>query len=289
MSSTRSWRPLRRSAALLALSAGPLAAQGPTGTYYLAGADATTAVGGNWRIQGATATASAPAHPAQRYGESAIAVSGDVRTLGAFTGASGRLGAQYSLGFVATGVAYGGAGAVTDRHAFFDGTTDGAFNYSVAYGGGVYRMERDWTAPVLLFTPVLTGALGITYDPSNNSLWVSEFSGTRVRNYALDGTELSTFDTGGITGIGALALDYSDGTLWFGSQPNYGTFYQYSRAGVQLQTQSYADMSSANMLGGEFDLVGVAAVPEPGTLVLLAGGLALVGGASARRRRASLS
>src|SRR2546430_10837732 len=116
---------------------------GPISTWYLTAGDQGT----NWMIQGASAS-SFPQHHPENQGEYAVAVSGDVRTLGNGNTGSG-LGSQYTLAGVYTGTDYAYPNTAL---RFYDGATDGTYNYSVDYGSGaVYRMDRDWSNPSLLF------------------------------------------------------------------------------------------------------------------------------------------
>jgi hypothetical protein len=209
--------------AIALVAAASTVSAGPVSLYYLTNGDQ----GRNWRLQGSTAVSSNQANP-QELGEYAIAVDGDVRTLGngnqAPDGPS-HPGSQYDLGFVYAGTDYAYPNSAL---AFYDGTTDGEFNYSVDYsGGGVYRMGRDWSSPVKLFdTPSST--LGITYDHSNNSIWYASFGIDTVFNVTMSGALLSSFSTG-LSHMTSLALDHADGTLWMGNQAALlGTFFQYS-------------------------------------------------------------
>lgn len=244
----------------------------PISTYYLTAGDN----GANIIIQGGVATVYAQQYPGNG-GEYAIAVDSTVRTLSNGNSGAGT-GAQYDLGFSFTGTSYT---YPTPSYAFYDGTTDGAYNYSVDYSaGGVYRMGLDWSNPVLLFqTP--SSYLGITYDPGNSSLWVSGFGSDTVMNVTMAGALLSSFNTG-FSSISSLALDPADGTLWMGSQNTQGTFYQFSRAGALLGTSAFENLIQYNTLGGEFS-TGGAAVPEPSTWAMM--GLGLAAAALARKRR----
>jgi hypothetical protein len=160
---------------------------------------------------------------------------------------------------------------------FYDGTQDGRSNYSIDYGaGGVYRFDQNWANPAFLFSVNASGWLGITYDPTNNSLWVSDFGGNTVADYSMSGTALSSFTTpfGAIT---SLAMD-TNHTLWMGSQGTLGTFYNYSTAGALLGTVTYSQLLNQNTLGGE-----ITSTPEPGTLLLI--GTGVVALASRLRRK----
>ena len=258
-------------AAPAARAQAPPAGSGPVSKLYLTAGEQ----GHNFIIQGSTVTQSNVAVGK----ESAIAVSGDVRTL-IPSSAGNTGGANYDLNFTDTG------GRYTSTFNFFDGTTDGTHNYSVNYNIGsenVYQTDRNWQTPVALFQ-VPEAYLGITYDRTNNSLWISNFHGTTVGDYSLTGTLLSSFNTT-FNSITCLSLDPADNTLWMGSQNTKGTFYQYSKGGVFLQSDTYAALANQNTLGGEFNIA-APAVPEASTTVSL--GLLLVlglGGVTIAARR----
>jgi hypothetical protein len=271
-------RTITLAVTLLAGGAASLEA-GPISVWYLTAGDQGT----NWMVQAASANSFAQANP-EFGGEYAVAVSGTVRTLGSGNqglGGPAHDGSQYTLGGVYTGVDYPYPLAGV---AFYDGTTNGTTNnFAVDFlSGDVYSTDLDWSDPSLLFSTGrgIGGVLGITYDASNDSIWISGWDTGNVSNYSMGGVLLSSFSTG-FTTMTSLALDPADGTLWMGSQATMGTFYQFSKAGVLLDTETYAAMSQQNTLGGEFN-VDVAAIPEPTSIGLLATGLV---GLLARRYR----
>lgn len=251
---------MRQLVLLLLFLCVPLAA-GPVSDYYLTNGDG----GLNWLIQGDAATSYAQGTSV----EYPIAVSGgQVRTLSVVAG-----GSLYDLDFTLLGTPYARPG-----YYFYDGTSDGTYNYSVDYmSGDVFRMNLDWSNPVVLFNSGFGGAasLGITYDPVTESLWLSQWSGDRVVNFSMAGTQLASFSAGHNM-ITSLAMDYADHTLWMGQQGvNEGTFRQFTTAGVAGQVQTYENMLGQNTLGGEFALPS-SAVPEPAAGLLFGGALAVL-------------
>lgn len=264
---------LKALALTIALAIAPtLAVAGPLSPYYVTAGDQ----GNNWILQGNTATLFTQAQPSNG-GEYAIAVTDTVKTLGNGNANDQQSGSQYTLGGTYTGVSYT---YPVPGASFYDGASDGRSNYSVDFlSGAVYRFNADWTNPSVLFSLGNSGLLGITYDQTNNSLWISSFNGTSVSDYSLTGTLLSSFNAS-VPELSSLALDPADNTLWMGSQTTEGTFYQYSKTGTLLSTVTYADLVGQNTLGGEF---AVASVPEPSAIALLGLGGAL--GLGLLRRR----
>ncbi len=192
-----------------------------------------------------------------------IAVTGTVRTLGA---ANDETGAEYTLTGTPTGPTYSFQ-FPTGGDFFLDGATDGVLhNYAWDFTTNTaYQWNLDWSNPVKLFSlPVVVGAnsnyLGITYDPSNDSLWICSYYGTVVENRAKDGTLLSSF-TVAHGGNAALALDPADNTLWLHDDTTSSpmVFEQYSKSGTLLSTQTYPSIAGDRILGGEF---GATAVPK---------------------------
>ena len=72
------------------------------------------------------------------------------------------------------------------------------------------------------------------------------------------------------------ALDHADGSLWFNVQGiMQNTFYQFSKNGDLLSSETYEGLSGFNILGGEF------AVPAPSAFAAMV----TAGLAAGRRRR----
>jgi hypothetical protein len=154
-----------------------------------------------------------------------------------------------------------------------DGTTDGSnYNYGQNFYGGVYRFDRNWANSQLLFTA--EGYAGITYDSTDNTLWLSRDRNSGIAHYDLAGNLLASFATvGGLDWN--LALDHSTGSLWisqaFTHPGGATTFYEYSKAGALLNTVSVNGVTASSFLSAEFD-ANANAVPEPAT-----GALAVLG------------
>ncbi|MEI7986027.1 MAG: PEP-CTERM sorting domain-containing protein [Armatimonadota bacterium] len=241
------------------------AQSGPGANYYMTAGDQKQ----NWTAIGGTATSGVQA----TGGEYNIAVSGDLRTTGNF---NYNFGQQYDLLMNSTGTTYAGS-----WEGLYDGTTDGSRNYTIDYGtGDVLSYNRNWQNSSLLFN---AGAgqglyLGITYDGAGG-LWISRWNSDVVEHRSMTGSLLSSFNTG-FSSITSLAMDWSDGTLWMGTQNTLGTFSQFSTTGTNLQNVTYSNMTSANTLGGEFNFN---PVPEPASFAVLGlGALVLL-----RRRKSA--
>ena len=268
--------PLLFAVAAMLVAFSSARAAGPVSVYYLTAGQEGKLLG----VQGSTVVFDIPMSAAGD--QFPIAVNSTVRTLGWRTGFTG---AEYTLAGVPTGTTYPfPAGSFGD---FYDGATNGTANFAWDFNNGAaYRFSATWTAPGLLFT-LGTGAgriLGITYDGSNNSLWLSGWDGTigtKIGNYTLGGTLLSSFTVAHDENA-ALALDPADGTLWVSNRNTLFTsltLEQYTRTGTLLGSQVFAGaQATENVLGGEFRIV-----PEPGSAGLLSLGALLL---AARRRKA---
>lgn len=155
--------------------------------------------------------------------------------------------------------------------AVYDSTSDGTHNYMVDLATAiVYQTARDYTNAMPLFT-LNNGPntwSGITYDPTNKSLWFVAHDSTLMADYSLNGTLLSSFDVQNSTN-GPLAFDPADHTLWL---VNYSSknLEQYSTSGQFLGIDpGYWG------IGAEFNLetIGLNPTPEPGTLILFGSGI----------------
>ena len=208
----------------------------------------------------------------QQYGyESPIAVVSNAEGFRTAGYTLGQVGGRYNTFGDYIGPSY----TTRTQNTHWDSTSNRSTNnYLVGWRTDkrdVYATDTDFENPVVLFSIDSGDALGITYDPTNDSLWIADFSGGLVTNYDLAGNVLSSFNSG-LANQGALALDWADDTLW---QVEWltQTVYQWDKAGNLLQ--SYFDPNmTPNPLGGEM------AIPAPGVLALLG-----VGGLFAGRRR----
>lgn len=253
---------------VLALAAG---ASAQSGSLYL------TQYGGNqaWIISGGSITQN---WSTTNSTETGIAINGDIRVVGAFIGTSG---SQYDLsGNVINSNIYNNNSPGVD--SLYDGTTDGKYHYSIGHNDfpsnfGVFRYDQNWQNGQLLFVPGNRSS-GITYDPQNNSLWVTNTAGfgTGVEQYDMNGNLMSSFPIS-IPGAYAIAYDYTDNTLWipesFGQS---GNLWQFDKSGNLLQQINVPGLGNTPF-GAEFDF---SKVPAPGAASLLA-----LGGIIAGRRR----
>lgn len=232
---------------------------GPVSPYYLTAGDQGT----NWIVQGTAVVGSFPQHHSEDGGEYAIAVTDTVQTLGTGNVALGRMpphpGSEYTVSDPYT---VAGTYTGTDfpypnpSNAFYDGTTDGRFNYSVDfYAGGVYRFNSDWSHPVLLFATG-PGYFGITFDVATDTLWLAHYYDNIVEHRSLTGAVIFSFPVA--YNPAALALDPADGTLWLNAFIPQGRLFQYAQNGTPLGEVTYPELADQDAIGGEF---AVPAVP----------------------------
>lgn len=200
--------------------------------------------------------------------EGPIAVASDVRTISDDTGTPG---AQYTLGGAWTGTTYA---TNPTPGQWFDGTTDGKYNYSCAWpSDAVYRFDRDWQNPTLLFSTGRDGEMGITWDSKTNTLWTGNHLNGTIENYSMNGSLLTEFSLP--YGPDGVAYEPSTDTIWLESY-NSHELHQYDKAGLLLQSFQVSGMPLSFGFDAEF------AVPAPGAAALLGLGGLIAG----RRRRA---
>lgn len=182
---------------------------------------------------------------------------------------------------VATGAPTGNSAALSgdNQSQLLDGATDGTFNYSVRFpNSAVFRANGDWTNSTFLFNAPVGGntAFGITYDTSSSRLWLN--AGGNLYRYSLAGVEEFSFPHTG--GNGGIAFDNSNNTLWIVPNDPSADLLQYDTNGNFLSSLTALGRSS-NVWGAEIQF---AAIPEPGTIALIAG-LAVTGGVGAWWRK----
>jgi hypothetical protein len=226
---------------------------GPVSPYFLTAGDQGT----TFIVQGTEIIGSFPQHHPEDQGEYAVAVTDTIRTLGNGNVALGRVpahaGSEYTVSDpnTAAGIYTG-----TDfpypnpSNAFYDGATDGRFNYSIDfYAGGVYRFNSDWSHPVLLFATG-PGYWGITFDVMTHTLWLAHFYNNVIEHRSLNGAVLFSFPTA--DNPMSLALDPADHTLWLTAFVPQGRLFQYAQNGTPLGEVFYPDLQDQDTGGGEF-------------------------------------
>jgi hypothetical protein len=174
-------------------------------------------------------------------------------------------GSEYTLPGVPTGVHYP---AIADT---YDAASDG----SSIYGWNLVtatltRYDLNWHPQQTLFSlgPNYGYAyMGITYDPQNNSVWLSPWStgslDTRgyLYDYSLNGHLLRTLSLADPLANGnGLAYDPADHTLWFFNWRDQ-RYEQYSEDGQLLGSMT----GMTRIYGAEFLIV-----PEPSAVAILA-------------------
>ena len=259
-------------AGLVALAVAPAARSQPIGDWYgtmsnFGGARKAHIIGGVFGISGAVAQYEAP-----------IAVAGDVRTMGFYSNTSGAL---YNLAGNPLGPTYTHPASLGRTS---DGTTDGAWNYTVELDtGDVYRLDRSWQSPTYMFNVGDLSQGGITYDCATDTLWVANEGGCggaghcwitgAVTNYTMTGTPISSTVFGGSGGLNDLAIDV-DGSCWAATKfASGGALVHYDSIGNNLGLFAI-DLGDDSIRGAD-----IRCVPSPASAAVLGlGALGVLGG-----------
>jgi hypothetical protein len=192
-------------------------------------------------------------------GPGGISVFGDVRFIGQFQGGGGQMDLNLNL----TGTTYAG---LPFRNCY-DGTSDGEFNYVTEFltSGNVYRTNRDFSNPTLLFTTGFSQTMGITYNPATGYLYTHDkdrlFISVWTRTGQLVNEIPLNYDDFFDINWRGLAFDPADNTFWITQHwTNTGAIRQVDMNGATLQTIFVPGLSTLSgffgPLGCEFNLGG---------------------------------
>jgi uncharacterized protein YjiK len=109
---------------------------------------------------------------------------------------------------------------------------------------------------------------GITYDSTDQTLWISYIGSQDLQKYSMKGALLKSIDAVYAENA-ALAFDPSDGTLWV-VNGHTGYLEQFSTSGQALGEGPYVGPT----YGAEFNLATTfVPTPEPGSLALFGSGI----------------
>lgn len=227
-----------------------LAGPGVQSDYYVQGSDEIIYV-----IRGNKVVNS---FPTQNDGSGPLYVYGDTVCS---TDSSMLSGGCYSLDGVPNGHVFtnGGIGTPIVR----DAATDGArvFVFAVL-SQDVNVTDLDFDNPIAIINLPNPGTfpfIGIAYDPTDDTLWLSGNNVKEMRQYDMNGNLITSFPIAANT-AGALAFDPADQTLWFIDNPT-AVMYQYSRNGDLLDIISPAGLPTQQYNGGDINLAQSAPCP----------------------------
>lgn len=170
---------------------------------------------------------------------------------------------EYDLALNPTGNSWPGSNGLWDQ--MLDGTTDGVNNYVASWSdNGVVEMDLQFENGAVLFNPGFS-VIGITYDPTDDSLWLVNDDDTSIHQYSKAGVSLGSLDADLGGRNCCLAYDPGTDTLWM-SQNGGSTMYQFEKDGTALDSVNVVGLPASNTwgaeIGGDFP-VAAAAAPVP--------------------------
>ncbi len=142
------------------------------------------------------------------------------------------------------------------------------------FGAQVFRIDRT-TGAETLFVSGFSGPVGVAYDSSDNTFWITSFILTQLRHYDASGMQLGSSIPLSLSGrAGGLGYDPTDDTLWLGSDER--VFHITKGGGILgfFDTPEFGAAPGSRFVDGlEFERQQIQAVPEPASLVLLSLGV----------------
>ena len=95
--------------------------------------------------------------------------------------------------------------------------------------------------------------IGITYDPTDDSLWLVNDDNSSIYHYSKAGDLLGSFDAALPGRDCCLSYDASNHSLWIGLN-SQNTLYQFDKSGVLLDSVTFPGWAPSNQWGAEISL-----------------------------------
>ncbi|MEM6441313.1 MAG: hypothetical protein AAF763_16645, partial [Pseudomonadota bacterium] len=172
---------------------------------------------------------------------------------------------EYDLDGTPTGATSLGGDAFTQ---LIDGAPGRGVNYGVECCGtpnSVTVADVDWANQQELFV-LPASASGILFDPTDDTLWISNLGSNAITQYDLLGSPLTSFTLDGAGQLAALAYESLTDSFW-AYDKNSNSILNFDRAGDVL-SDTGLDVSLDNVFGGEMP-IGFSAPPGGGAEVPL--------------------